>query len=133
MYMNFRSKRTSMVITCVIVIELPMPMVRLFLFQQIKAIADTGVNLIVTGGKVGELALHYANKHKLMIIRLMSKFDLRRLCKAIGATALPRIVSISNPMMYLYCGKDGTKIHGHDLNCNLHTLLHQTSLLLDKS
>ncbi|XP_064627629.1 T-complex protein 1 subunit theta-like [Lineus longissimus] len=59
--------------------------------EQIKAIADTGVNLIVTGGKVGELALHYANKHKLMIIRLMSKFDLRRLCKAIGATALPRI------------------------------------------
>jgi chaperonin GroEL (HSP60 family) len=63
------------------------------IFQQIKAIAETGVNLIVTGGKVGELALHYANKHKLMIIRLMSKFDLRRLCKAIGATALPRIVS----------------------------------------
>lgn len=79
---------------CGIVFELPMPMIVFLFFQQIKAIAATGVNLIVSGGKVGELALHYANKHKLMIIRLLSKFDLRRLCKAIGATALPRIVSI---------------------------------------
>lgn len=28
-----------------------------------------------------------------MVVRLLSKFDLRRLCKSIGATALPRIVS----------------------------------------
>ena len=64
------------------------------LFQQIKAIADTGCKLIVTGGKVGELALHYCNKYNLMVLRLMSKFDLRRLCQTVGATALPRIVSI---------------------------------------
>jgi T-complex protein 1 subunit theta len=59
--------------------------------QQLKAIADTGCKVIVSGGKVGELALHYANKFNLMIVRLMSKFDLRRLCKAIGATPLPRL------------------------------------------
>ena len=64
------------------------------LFQQIKAIADSGCKQIVTGGKVGELALHYCNKYNLMVLRLMSKFDLRRLCQTVGATALPRIVSI---------------------------------------
>jgi len=58
---------------------------------QIKAIADAGVNVIVSGGKVGDLALHYANKYKLMIVRLLSKWDLRRLCKSIGATPLPKI------------------------------------------
>lgn len=64
----------------------------LFWLQQIKAIADTGVKVIVTGGKVGDLALHYANKYKLMIVRLLSKWDLRRLCKSVGATALPKLV-----------------------------------------
>ena len=48
--------------------------------------------MIVTGGKVGDLALHYANKYQLMIVRLLSKWDLRRLCKSIGATPLPKIV-----------------------------------------
>ncbi|GFR62059.1 T-complex protein 1 subunit theta-like [Elysia marginata] len=61
--------------------------------QQIKDIAETGVKVIVTGGKVGDLALHYANKYQLMIVRLLSKWDLRRLCKSIGATPLPKIVS----------------------------------------
>jgi len=61
--------------------------------QQIKAIADGGVNVIVSGGKVGDLALHYCNKYKMMIVRLLSKWDLRRLCKSIGATPLPKIVA----------------------------------------
>ncbi|XP_067896613.1 T-complex protein 1 subunit theta [Heterodontus francisci] len=58
---------------------------------QVKAIADAGANLIVTGGKVADMALHYANKYQLMVVRLNSKWDLRRLCKTVGATALPRL------------------------------------------
>jgi hypothetical protein len=64
----------------------------IFYPQQLKAIAEAGVNVIVTGGKVGDLAEHYCNKYKVMVIRLLSKWDLRRLCKSIGATALPKIV-----------------------------------------
>ena len=63
-------------------------------FQMIKSIADTGVKVVVAGGKVGELALHFCNKYNLLVLRLLSKFDLRRLCKSINATPLPRIVSI---------------------------------------
>uniref|UniRef100_A0A8C2ABH3 T-complex protein 1 subunit theta n=1 Tax=Cyprinus carpio TaxID=7962 RepID=A0A8C2ABH3_CYPCA len=58
---------------------------------QVKSIADSGANVIVTGGKVADMALHYANKYKLMVVRLNSKWDLRRLCKTVGATALPRL------------------------------------------
>ncbi|KAF1525038.1 T-complex protein 1 subunit theta, partial [Eudyptula albosignata] len=58
---------------------------------QVKAIADSGANVIVTGGKVADMALHYANKYNLMLVRLNSKWDLRRLCKTVGATALPRL------------------------------------------
>ncbi|XP_060941892.1 T-complex protein 1 subunit theta-like [Limanda limanda] len=60
--------------------------------EQVKAIKASGANLVVTGGKVADMALHYANKYKLMVVRLYSKWDLRRLCKTVGAIALPRLV-----------------------------------------
>ncbi|XP_053312780.1 T-complex protein 1 subunit theta isoform X2 [Spea bombifrons] len=59
--------------------------------DQVKAMADAGANIIVTGGKVADMALHYANKYNLMVVRLNSKWDLRRLCKTVGSTALPRL------------------------------------------
>lgn len=59
--------------------------------QQIKAIADTGATVVVAGAKFGDLALHYCNKYGLMAVRLNSKFDLRRLSKAVSATVLPRL------------------------------------------
>ncbi|KAA0703968.1 T-complex protein 1 subunit theta [Triplophysa tibetana] len=60
---------------------------------HVKAIADSGATVVVTGGKVADMAIHYANKYKLMVVRLNSKWDLRRLCKTVGATALPRLTS----------------------------------------
>nr|KAG5705038.1 hypothetical protein BaRGS_018768 [Batillaria attramentaria] len=61
--------------------------------KQIKGITEAGVNVIVTGGKVGDLAQHFCNKYKVMVVRLLSKWDLRRLCKSIGATPLPKITT----------------------------------------
>ncbi|KAG7280206.1 hypothetical protein CRUP_037567 [Coryphaenoides rupestris] len=59
---------------------------------QVKAIKDAGANVVVTGGKVADMALHYANKYNLMVVRLNSKWDLRRLCKTLGSIALPRMI-----------------------------------------
>jgi len=59
--------------------------------NQIKAIVDVGCNVIVTGGKAADMALHFCNKYKIMVVRLNSKFDLRRLCRATSGTALPFI------------------------------------------
>ncbi|XP_063304223.1 T-complex protein 1 subunit theta isoform X2 [Pelobates fuscus] len=61
--------------------------------EQVKAIADAGASVIVTGGKVADMALHYVNKYNLMLVRLNSKWDLRRLCKTVCATALPRLTA----------------------------------------
>lgn len=58
---------------------------------QIKAISDAGVRVIVSGGKFGDMALHYCNKYNLMAVRVLSKFDVRRVAKSVGATVLPRI------------------------------------------
>jgi len=37
--------------------------------------------------------LHFIEKYKLMVVRIMSKFELKRICKAIGATALASLVA----------------------------------------
>lgn len=60
---------------------------------QIKAIADSGAKIVVSGGKFGDLALHYINKYNLMAVRLQSKFELRRLCKTVNATPLTKLIA----------------------------------------
>ena len=45
------------------------------------------------GGKIGDMALHYINKYNMMAVRLTSKWDVRRLAKTTGATALPRVTA----------------------------------------
>ncbi|CEF62994.1 Cct8 protein [Strongyloides ratti] len=59
--------------------------------KQIKELADAGVNVVVAAGKFGDLHIHFLNKYKIMGVRLVSKFDLRRLCKQFGAQAQARI------------------------------------------
>ena len=59
--------------------------------DQIKAIADAGINVVVTGDTIGELALHFIESHGMLALKVPSKFDLRRLCKAVSATPLARL------------------------------------------
>ncbi|XP_072019103.1 T-complex protein 1 subunit theta-like [Amphiura filiformis] len=61
--------------------------------EQIKSIAEKGITVVVSGGKVGDMALHFLNKYNIMAVRLMSKFDLRRVSRSIGAVALPRLTA----------------------------------------
>lgn len=51
----------------------------------IKSIADSGVKLIISLEKIGELALHYINKYKIMCFRITSKWQMRRFCRLLGA------------------------------------------------
>jgi len=59
--------------------------------QVIKEIHDSGIRVIVAGGVVGELALHYISRYEMLVIKIMSKFELRRLCRVVGATPLARL------------------------------------------
>uniref|UniRef100_A0A7S2RZC7 CCT-theta n=1 Tax=Rhizochromulina marina TaxID=1034831 RepID=A0A7S2RZC7_9STRA len=59
--------------------------------EVISAIAATGTNVVVSGGSISEMALHYLEKYNMMAVKCMSKWDLRRLCAATGATALVRL------------------------------------------
>lgn len=59
--------------------------------KVIKEVADAGVNVVIAGAAVGELAQHYLNRYGILVVKVMSKFDLRRLCRVIGATPLARL------------------------------------------
>lgn len=62
-----------------------------YLDKMVKSIADEGVKVIVVGGSLNELALHYLEKYELMVIKVMSKWELKRLCACIGAIAIPAL------------------------------------------
>lgn len=59
--------------------------------EMVKEIADSGVKVVVGGATVSDLALHYLNRYNLVVMKVSSKFELRRLCKVCGATPLARL------------------------------------------
>ena len=56
----------------------------------IKEVVDAGVKVVVAGSSIGELAMHFLNRYNLLVVKILSKFELRRLCRVTGATALSR-------------------------------------------
>ena len=55
---------------------------------NIKAIADSGVDVVISGGNVSEMATHFLQKYGLMAFKIPSKWEHRRLCRALGATGI---------------------------------------------
>lgn len=62
-----------------------------FMENLIKGIVDAGVKVVVAGGSVSDMALHYFERYGIMVFRIMSKFELRRVAKSVGATPLVRL------------------------------------------
>jgi len=56
--------------------------------EYIKGIADAGAKVVVGNGAFGEMAMHFIERYGLMAIKIPSKFELRRFCRATGAVAL---------------------------------------------
>ncbi|KAF0912670.1 hypothetical protein E2562_018927 [Oryza meyeriana var. granulata] len=59
--------------------------------ELIKAVADSGAKVIVSGAAVGDMALHFCERYKLMVLKISSKFELRRFCRTTGAIALLKL------------------------------------------
>ncbi|KHJ40067.1 AARP2CN domain protein [Trichuris suis] len=59
--------------------------------EFVKSLNQLGINVVVTGGKLGDLHVHFLNKYKMLGVKVGSKFDLRRLCRSIGAVAIPTL------------------------------------------
>ena len=57
----------------------------------IKELYDSGLRVVIVGDRVGDLAMHYLNRFGILCLRILSKFELRRACRVVGATPLARL------------------------------------------
>ncbi|CAE8740342.1 unnamed protein product [Polarella glacialis] len=58
--------------------------------EFIKSVSDAGVGLVISGGAISDIALHFLNKYRVMTLKISSKFELRRICQTVGATSIIR-------------------------------------------
>ncbi|KAK4749840.1 hypothetical protein SAY87_027289 [Trapa incisa] len=59
--------------------------------ELIKGVAESGAKVIVSGAAVGEMALHFCERYKIMVLKISSKFELRRFCRTSGAVAMLKL------------------------------------------
>ncbi|KAK7753442.1 T-complex protein 1 subunit theta [Diatrype stigma] len=57
----------------------------------IKELHQAGLRVVVAGSTVGDLAMHYLNRYDILVLKVQSKFELRRICRVVGATPLARL------------------------------------------
>jgi len=57
----------------------------------IKGLAEAGVSVAVCSGSMSEMAVHFFEKYKIMAIKIMSKFELKRIARAVGATPVVKL------------------------------------------
>jgi T-complex protein 1 subunit theta len=60
----------------------------------IKGLADAGITVVVCSGSCSELAIHFFEKYKMVIVKIMSKWELKRIARSIGATP---VVNLKTP------------------------------------
>lgn len=53
---------------------------------NIKAIAESGADVVISGGSVSEMAVHFIQKYGMMAFKIPSKWEHRRLSRALAAT-----------------------------------------------
>lgn len=58
--------------------------------RVVKDIKESGTDVVVVHGKIGELAMHFLERYGLMVVKLNSKFDVMRICKVVGGAPVLR-------------------------------------------
>ena len=65
------------------------------LFEKfIIGLAEAGVNVVIGSGAISELAVHFFEKYKIFVLKMMSKWELKRIAKSVGAIA---VVNLATP------------------------------------
>ncbi len=60
----------------------------------IKGLAEAGIKVVVGSGSMSEMAIHFFEKYQIMAIKIMSKWELKRIARAVGATP---VVNLGTP------------------------------------
>jgi len=57
----------------------------------IKKLAEAGVQVVVCQGSMSELAIHFFEKYRIMAVKIMSKWELKRVGRACGAVPIVKL------------------------------------------
>jgi T-complex protein 1 subunit theta len=87
---------------------------------KIKTLADANVKLVISGGTVGDMAMHFLERYNIMVIKCASKFELRRICVATGAKALITVGSVAPEELGFV-----DKCYVHELGSTMVTVIEQ--------
>jgi len=88
----------------------------------VKQIKESGVDCIITNQSIDDMAKHFIEKYKMMVIRIGSKFELRRLCRAVNARPLVALGAVAKADMG-FC----SKIHVREVGARRVTIFNQDS------
>jgi T-complex protein 1 subunit theta len=61
----------------------------------VKGLAEAGIEVVVGSGSMSELAQHYFEKYRIYAVKIMSKWELKRIARAVGATPIVKLVTPS--------------------------------------
>lgn len=61
----------------------------------VKGLAEAGISVVVGSGSMSELAQHYFEKYRIYAVKIMSKWELKRIARAVGATPIVKLVTPS--------------------------------------
>lgn len=61
----------------------------------VKGLAEAGIQVVVGSGSMSELAQHYFEKYHIYAVKIMSKWELKRIARAVGATPIVKLVTPS--------------------------------------
>jgi T-complex protein 1 subunit theta len=62
------------------------------MFEQfIKGLAEAGISVVIGSGSMSELAIHFFEKYGILAIKIMSKWELKRIARAVGATPIVKL------------------------------------------
>jgi len=116
--------------------------------EFIKSVKDAGVEVVVSGGSISEIALHFLNKYRILALKITSKFELRRICRTVGATSIIRtgpplpeelgyvesikVEEISSQKLTVLKSRDA-KIATVVLRCATHSVLDELERAIDNA
>lgn len=57
----------------------------------VEKLVHANINVVCSGGSVSDIVLHFLEKYQIMCVKILSKFELRRLARAVRATILSEL------------------------------------------
>ena len=57
----------------------------------VQGLVDAKVTVAVTGGTISDIVLHFLEKYRIMAVKVPSKFELKRVARALGAAVLSKL------------------------------------------